>query len=238
MPLRPIYYDTETTGVRPEKDRIVEIAAFDPYLNKTFQFLVNPGMPIPKEASSIHGITDEMVAEAPSFKEVGAAFVEFCHGEVALIAHNNDGFDKHFLDHEFKRNSLTLPSWPMIDSLKWSRKYRSDLPKHQLQFLRQMYGIAENQAHRALDDVFVLHEVFKVMIDDLPLETVIELLSAPASAIEHMPFGKHQGKLLKDVPSDYVAWLKTQGALDKPENAPLKQAFDSLGFFEPKKVFA
>lgn len=175
MPLRPIYYDTETTGVKPDKDRIVEIAAFDPVLNKTFVTLVNPGIPIPQEAAAIHGISDAMVATAPNFAEAGKAFAEFCEGEVVLIAHNNDQFDKHFLIHEGKRNGITLPSWPMIDSLKWARKYRSDLPRHSLQFLRQIYGIAENQAHRALDDVVVLHQIFSVMIDDLPLETVLEL---------------------------------------------------------------
>ncbi|MBM3192489.1 MAG: DNA polymerase III subunit epsilon, partial [Chlamydiae bacterium] len=61
MVKRPIYYDTETTGVKSDKDRIVEIAAYDPYEEKTFVSLVNPGIPIPLEASQIHHITDDMV---------------------------------------------------------------------------------------------------------------------------------------------------------------------------------
>ncbi len=232
--MRPIYYDTETTGVRAEKDNIVEIAAYDPQLNRTFQSLVNPGCPIPPDAMAIHGITNEMVAEAPSFAAVGVAFSDFCQGEVALIAHNNDAFDKHFLIHEYKRHAIEMPEWPMIDSLKWAHKYHPDLPRHHLQFLRQIYGIAENQAHRALDDVMVLYAIFSQMVDDLPMKTVIELLTATTAAptLHHMPFGKHQGKPLKEVPPAYIAWLKEQGALDKPDNAGLKQAFEELGLLK------
>lgn len=226
--MKPIYYDTETTGVRPEKDRIIEIAAFDPTDNRTFQSFVKPGISIPADATAIHGITDEMVADAPTFDEVGKSFMEFCEGPVALIAHNNEAFDRHFLSNEYKRCSLEMPAWTMVDSLKWARRYRPDLPRHTLQFLRQIYGIAENQAHRALDDVMVLYQIFTVMIDDLSMETVVELLS-DSTVINHMPFGKHQGKPLKEVPPTYVAWLKEQGALDKSENAHLKQAFEKLG---------
>ncbi len=225
--MKAIYYDTETTGIKAEKDRIIEIAAYDPLLDRTFQSFVQPGIPIPPDATAIHGITDEMVAESPSFGEVAKKFCDFCQGSVVLIAHNNDGFDKHFLAHEFQRATLEMPSWPMIDSLKWARKYRPDLPRHHLQFLRQTYGIKENQAHRALDDVMVLYQIFSVMIDDLPLEKVLELLNT-TQQIQHMPFGKHQGKPLKEIPAEYIAWLKDQGALDKPENAALKAALEKL----------
>jgi DNA polymerase-3 subunit epsilon len=227
MPSRPIYYDTETTGTRSDKDRIVEIAAFDPALNRTFCYLVNPGIPIPPEATAVHNITDEMVREAPTFKEVGQLFIDFCAGETVLIAHNNDAFDKLFLEQEYKRAGLEIPKWLFIDSLKWSRKYRTDLPKHTLQHLREAFGIPANQAHRALDDVIVLHEVFSRMIDDLSMETVLELLSQ-SSKLTHMPFGKHQGKLLSEVPKDYIRWLQENGALDKPENKELRNAFTSL----------
>lgn len=224
MPLRPIYYDTETTGVRSDRDRIIEIAAFDPVQDRTFVHLVNPGCPIPAEATAIHKITDAMVAEAPTFRKVGEAFTEFCAGETVLIAHNNDAFDKLFLEQEYKRAGLEIPSWKFIDSLKWSRKYRNDLPRHTLQTLREVYGIAANQAHRALDDVTVLHEVFSRMIDDLSMETVLELLGQPQGALTRMPFGKHQGKPLSEIPADYIRWLESSGAFEKPENAALQKA--------------
>ena len=228
MSLIPIYYDTETTGIKSDKDRIIEIAAFDPVNNRTFCRFVNPGFPIPPEASAIHHITDEMVSTSPSYKEVGQAFIDFCGTNSVLIAHNNDNFDKHFLDAEAKRHDLVYPEWKFIDSLKWARKYRPDLPRHSLQVLREAYGIPSNQAHRALDDVIVLYSVFSQMIDDLTIEQVLALLSG-ATKISRMPFGKHQGKSLSEVPKDYVAWLKTSGAFDKSENKELKETFETLG---------
>lgn len=234
MTVRPIFYDTETTGVRAENDRIVEIAAFDPLLNRTFSQLVHPGCSIPAEATAIHRITNEMVAEAPSFAKVAEEFIQFCEGDVILLAHNNDTFDFHFLRHEFARNQLILPPWRFIDTLKWSRRYRSDLPRHTLQFLREHYAIPANNAHRALDDVIVLHRVFSMMTDDLAIEEIYALLNRPRP-IQHMPFGKHQGVPLKQVPRDYVLWLSTSGSLDKPENQELKKTFEQLGLLSAKK---
>jgi DNA polymerase III subunit epsilon len=228
MALRPIYYDTETTGTRSEKDRIIEIAAFDPYENRTFVELINPESPIPPEATAIHHITNEMVATAKTFKDVGAAFIDFCSGDCVLIAHNNDAFDKLFLEAECRRSGLNIPQWRYLDTLKWARKYRPDLPRHTLQGLREVYGIPANQAHRALDDVVVLQEIFSIMIDDLPMEKVLELVSK-SSALSRMPFGKHQGKPLSDVPKDYVRWLMASGAFDKSENQELKASFEKLG---------
>ncbi len=231
MPDVPIYYDTETTGTRPDKDRIVEIAAYDPLNNRTFVQFVNPGCSIPAECSAIHGITDEMVSQAPSFEIVGRNFIEFCGEGAVLIAHNNERFDKPFLEAESLRSNLTLPAWKWVDTLKWSRKYRSDLPSHALQALREAYGFEANQAHRALDDVMMLHQIFSVMIDDLPIGTVMDLLDQPTD-VSRMPFGKYQGRLLSEVPPDYFAWLKTSGALDKSDNKELKEALSKLGILK------
>lgn len=228
MPARPIFYDTETTGIRPDQDRIIEIAAYDPIQDRTFEMLVNPKCLIPPEATAIHRITNEMVANSPSFDVVAAEFVKFCDGDVILIAHNNDAFDLHFLRNEFARNNTPFPSWRFLDTLKWARRYRSDLPKHTLQFLREIYGIAANNAHRALDDVIVLHKVFSLMIDDLDIEVAYSLLNRP-KAILHMPFGKHQGVPLNKIPQEYIKWLFANGVFEKQENADLKASFEKLG---------
>lgn len=226
--LRPIYYDTETTGVRSDKDRIIELAAYDPVENRTFCELINPGMPIPKEATAIHNISDAMVASAKSFDEISQSFVAFCPENTVLIAHNNDAFDRLFIEAEFQRIGQKSPFSVYIDTLKWSRRYRSDLPRHTLQFLREAYGFAANQAHRALDDVIILHQVFSAMIDDLTMEQVLELLQRP-QVLSRMPFGKHQGKQLSEVPKNYVTWLASSGAFDKSENRELKENFEKLG---------
>ncbi len=227
--MKPIYYDTETTGVKPGKDRIIEIAAFDPTGNRTFCTFTNPECPIPAESTAITHITDEMVKDAPLIKEALEAFAEFCTGDYVLIAHNNDAFDKIFLEAEFQRAGLVIPQWTYIDSLKWSRKYRSDLPRHSLQFLREAYGIEANQAHRALEDVFVLHKVFSQMVDDLEMKTILSLMKQTPQ-VQRMPFGKHAGKLLTEIPKEYVKWLAKEGALEKKENAQLKETFEKLGY--------
>lgn len=227
--MRPyIFYDTETTGTRHDKDRIIELAAYDPTTERTFVQLINPLCPIPAEATAIHKISDEMVQSAPTFVEVGRAFAEFCPENAVLIAHNNEAFDKLFLEAEFKRHEIPLPKWSHFDTLKWSRKYRSDLPRHSLQHLREVYGIPPNNAHRALDDVMVLYQIFTCMVDDLSIDQVLQLLDRP-QVLSHMPFGKHAGKPLSEVPKDYIRWLSESGSLSKPQNRELRETFEKLG---------
>lgn len=231
-PFIPIYYDTETTGIRNDKDRIIELAAYDPITERTFCKLINPGIPIPKEATAIHHISDSMVANEPGFKQIAEEFLAFCPSNAVLIAHNNDAFDKPFLENEFRRAGVEFPAFKFIDTLKWARRYRPDLPRHTLQFLREVYGFAANQAHRALDDVIILHQVFSVMIDNLPMEKVLDLMVKP-QVLSKMPFGKHQGKPLTEVPKSYIAWLSSSGAFDKAESQELKENFVKLGLLIP-----
>ena len=164
MKKRLIYYDLETTGVKSDEDRIIEIAAFDPIKNESFCEFVNPQQPIPAQATAISNITDEMVQSAPPFSRVLQDFIAFCGDNAVLCAHNNENFDRHFLAKEAERAHTTLPTFTHIDSLIWARKYRPDLPKHNLQYLREIYNIPANQAHRALDDVMVLYKIFSIMI--------------------------------------------------------------------------
>lgn len=228
MTRRAIYYDTETTGLKYDNDRIIEIAAYDIVKETSFCSFVNPGIPIPEESTKITGITDDMVKEAPSFKKVAEDFVKFCEGDIVLIAHNNDNFDKHFLEAEFNRASVTLPKYPYIDTLKWAKKYRPDLPKYSLQYLREIYGIEANNAHRALDDVIILKEVFEKMTQDLTIQEIYTLMNQKSGPITQMPFGKHRGVPLQKVPKSYLAWLSKSGALDKEDNLQLKETLSKL----------
>ena len=86
--MRPIYYDTETTGTRPGKDRIIELAAFDPVQDKTYVTLINPECPIPPESSAVCHITDDMVKGAPPLGAIADQFISFCEGDSVLIAHS------------------------------------------------------------------------------------------------------------------------------------------------------
>ena len=229
--MKAVYFDTETTGIKTDKDRIIEIAAYEPEGNRTFERLVNPGIPIPSESTAITNITNEMVANSPTFKEAGPEFIDFCGEDAILIAHNLDSFDFPILRAECARNDLELPAWRTLDTLKWARKYRPDLPRHALQYLREVYGMEENNAHRALDDVKMMYGIFSQMFDDLPVETILELLSVQKK-ITHMPFGKHQGKPLSEVPKNYLKWLAGSGAFDKEENKPLKESLEKLDLLQ------
>ena len=100
------FFDLETTGVNVAEDRIVEISIIK--LNpdqseEVLTLLVNPGMPIPKESSDIHGITDEKVASSPLFKEVATQIKEFI-GNSDLSGFNCLRFDVPLLMEEFLRN--------------------------------------------------------------------------------------------------------------------------------------
>lgn len=225
---RAIYYDTETTGISPETNYIIELAAYDPVENRTFERLIKPACPIPPGATAVHHITDEMVADAPPFSEIAEEFIAFCEGNTVLIAHNNDRFDVHFLRKEYQRSDIEMPDWNFLDTLVWARRYRPDLPRHSLQFLREMYGIEENNAHRALEDVKILHQLFQMMIDDLSIDEVYSLLKEPR-LIQNMPFGKHQGTPLAEVPSNYINWLKKEGFFQKPDNESLRQSLEAIG---------
>lgn len=228
-----IFYDTETTGVKPQTDQIIEIAGYNPITKESFCEFVNPGRDIPQEVTNITSITNEMVKDADDFATVGQKFIEFCSPFAMLIAHNNDSFDKHFIINESKRNNITLPEFTYFDTLKWARKYRPDLPKHNLQYLREVYNIESNQAHRALDDVMVLYKLFKQMKRDLSYTTAYDLLYNQASSqITHMPFGKHRGKLLSEIPKFYLKWLNESGALDKEDNTDLKKSLEKLGLIK------
>lgn len=224
-----IFYDTETTGTQIDKDRVIEIAAYNSSSGESFVSYVNPEIPIPEDASKIHGIYQDMVVDAPKFPEVFQRFREFCGADCMLVAHNNDGFDLPLLNRECQRHSVAPLSFRSIDSLKWAKKYRPDLPKHNLQYLRQVYGIEENRAHRALDDVLTLHKVFSALIGDLSSEQVFTLLNeAPPPAAFRMPFGKHAGKLISEIPASYIAWLESSDILQSPDNQALKEAILSL----------
>ncbi|GAC1380703.1 MAG: 3'-5' exonuclease [Ginsengibacter sp.] len=114
MPLtltRPlVFIDLETTGINLATDRIVEIAIvkLNPDGSKVEkQKLINPGIPIPKTASAIHGITDEKVKDAPTFKQVANELKQFIdHSD--LSGYNSNRFDIPLLVEEFLRAGIEL----------------------------------------------------------------------------------------------------------------------------------
>jgi len=104
---KPIaFFDLETTGISTSNDKIVEIAILKITPNgaeQAYRSLVNPQMPIPKESSDIHGIFDEDVASAPTFKEIAQEVEQFLN-HCDLAGYNSNRFDIPMLIEEFHRN--------------------------------------------------------------------------------------------------------------------------------------
>ena len=105
-----VVFDIESTGVVPQRDRIVEIAVLKVMPDGTTRNTVrriNPQMPIPHAASAIHGITDEDVADCPTFADIAEKLLNYIEG-CDLAGYNISGFDVPLLETEFKRCGLDL----------------------------------------------------------------------------------------------------------------------------------
>ena len=103
-----VVFDIESTGVVPQRDRIVEIAVMKVMPDGTSRTTVrrlNPGMPIPPGATAVHGITDADVADCPMFEDIAEKLYAYLDG-CDLAGYNIQGFDIPLLENEFKRVGL------------------------------------------------------------------------------------------------------------------------------------
>ena len=163
-------FDFETTGMSPVYDRAVELAALrvaPDGSSRTFQSLINPRRKIPPAVAAIHHITDEMVADAPSFYAVAKDFLNFAAGST-LVAHNAR-FDLAFLQEGLARCGLPLWRGRTLDSLKLVKRCYPDLPSYRLQQLRELLHLEDecgnDQPHRAGADVYWTMQVLKLSLE-------------------------------------------------------------------------
>ena len=160
-----IVLDIETTGLSFRTEKITEIGAVkvkNGEVVDTFECFVNPKIPIPQRIVEITGITDEMVRDAETIDKVMPKFLRFI-GDLKLVAHNAD-FDIGFLKYNAESLDLKMDN-EYIDSLKLSRQLYPEFKKHKLGILADKFGIKVENAHRALDDVKTLVEVFKKLLE-------------------------------------------------------------------------
>ena len=154
-------FDTETTGLKVKQDRVVEISAVK-FLNGVIiaatNWLVNPGIEIPPEATRVHGITTEMVRDKPPIQEVISAFLKFC-GKAPLIAHNAR-YDVSILQAEAHRHNFRMPTNTVFDTLALTRRWFPDSPTHRLESLAAYLSIPPVRFHRAQTDTEVMVAVF------------------------------------------------------------------------------
>ncbi len=160
--------DIETTGPVPGCDSIIEIGAVRMRAGRAigyFETLVRPERPIPHAIVELTGISDDMVANAPSVRDAVCAFRAFADGAV-LVAHNHR-FDMGFLDFESERIGCQPFDRPVLDTLLLSRRLHPHERRHNLRDVSRRYGIAAVPTHRALADASATAEVFQLMVAEL-----------------------------------------------------------------------
>ena len=151
-----VFVDLETTGATATHDRITEVGIVEVHrgrLISEWSTLVNPGMSIPPAIQALTGITNKMVALAPTFAEIQRELYERLEGKL-FVAHNAR-FDYGFLKNEFRRCSIPFNA-RVLCTVKLSRKLYPHHARHNLDALLERHGIECEARHRALGDAKVL----------------------------------------------------------------------------------
>lgn len=225
-----IFADVETTGVRPT-DKIVELAytIFDEDSNLLDQHesLIDPEMHIPSGASAANGITDDMVADAPTLEQYLTIVKQnpLMFDEPGIFIAHNAAFDHRYL------GPLMHPETEVMCTLRLAKKLWPELDSHKLQALKYSLNLpkVEGDAHRAGADVEMLVNLVLHMMatTGLDIPGLLELAKAPLN-IEKMTFGKHKGLALKDVPKDWFVWLLKQDNVDPDLAASIRKIHPTI----------
>lgn len=163
-----IAFDLETTGIQPQTDAIVEIGAVrfrgtEP--DESYCTLVDPGRPIPPEASAVNGITDDMVAGRPGIASVLAGLAEFC-GELPLVAHHAP-FDFKFLLRAVEAYKAPAPKGVVLDTCALARVVFPGMPNYKLGTLIRRLGFSTGTLHRAEEDSICCGRLFTRIVEAL-----------------------------------------------------------------------
>jgi len=231
MPLlltRPLaFIDLETTGVNLASDRIVEIAIVKISPDGSRQVkrkLINPQIPIPKSSSDIHGISDEMVKDAPSFKQVANEFKQFLENS-DLAGYNSNRFDLPMLMEEFLRAGLEfdITDRKLLDV---QRIYHMMEPRTLSAALRFYCEKNLENAHSAEADAAATLDILQAQVEKYQqlgstVESIIQFTGEEEivdfarrfimeNGIEIFNFGKHKGRPVADVlklEPQYYDWM-------------------------------
>lgn len=224
-----VFFDLETTGINITKDRIVEISLLKVHPNGKEEIKsrrINPEMPIPPQATAIHGITDDDVKDCPTFKQVAKSLADMLEG-CDLAGFNSSRFDVPVLSEEFLRAGVDFDmskrKFVDVQIIFHKKEQRT------LEAAYKFYCEKElENAHSAEADTVATYEVLKSQLDRYPdLENDIAFLSKEYSSfnnnvdfagriifddkgVEVFNFGKHKGKpvaqVLRNEPS-YYSWM-------------------------------
>ena len=174
-----VCFDIETTGLKVTREAITEIGAVvlkNGEITETFQTFVNPGRRLTPEIIGLTGITDAMLADAPSLKEALTAFLQFVNGR-PLAAHNAE-FDISFIRAGCRRVGLEFePTY--IDSLILAQNLLPELHKYKLDIVAEHLDLPAFNHHRASDDAgmvgYMLVPFFEKMRRELGISRLQEI---------------------------------------------------------------
>lgn len=226
---RPLcFFDLETTGINITNDRIVEIAILklnpDEKIEKKV-WLVNPEMLIPKEVSEIHGITDDKVADAPTFKEISKTIYNFIKGS-DLAGYNSDRFDIPLLMEEFLRSELDFET-KNLRTIDVQTIFHKMEQRNLTAALKFYCNKKLENAHSAMVDTQATYDVLMSQLDRYSdLEPSISFLSDFTTRRKNadfagyivfnkkdeecFSFGKHKGQTVENIldkEPGYFGWL-------------------------------
>lgn len=198
---RPIcFYDLETTGLIVSSSRIVSISVLRLNTDGSTEgksTLVNPTIPIPKEASDVHGITNDMVqAEGiPTFKQIAKSLYKFFEG-CDIAGYNNNNYDNAILYEEFLRCGIEYPTADIksVDVLNIFKKMES----RTLSYAYKFYcGKELEDAHSSQSDTIACKEIFLAQVEKYPelMDKNIEFYRDFSKVDDRVDFA---GKIVRD----------------------------------------
>ncbi|MCY0894993.1 MAG: DUF3820 family protein [Alicyclobacillaceae bacterium] len=204
---RFVVLDTETTGLDPETDQVIDLSLVEVSkrgIVPLYETRIDPKRPIPPESSAVHHLTDRDVAGKPTLDAVWPTVLD--HLQDAVLVAHNASFDRAMLPETHR---------PWVCSKRMAQHLWPDAPNHKNQTLRYYLGIDVDAepAHSAAGDTWVTAHVFWRELGEYRsrvaqtdgLEEFLAWANSPIE-VKKMPFGKHRGKLIKQLPTDYIRW--------------------------------
>lgn len=204
--------DCETTGLDPVNDQIVEVAAIRFTFNEVldeFESIINPQCVISETSIAFHHITSDMVVGKPTIEVVLPRILEIL-GDHIIVGHSIE-FDIQLLINAAQKYGIPcqLKNNRFLDTLRMARRY-GDCPTNSLEQLRRHFNIPQEGAHRAMSDVIVNAAVFKRLAAFYKSSNEIFQALAKPIMFKLMPLGKHKGRLLSEIPLQYLLWAARQ----------------------------
>lgn len=172
-----VVVDVETTGLDPAEERVCEVGAIKLLGGREqarYQSLVRPSRAVSEGARAQHGITDDMLREAPPFEKIAADLRRFLAGTILVAQHAE--FDLSFLNAEFERAGMTKLALPAIDTIALARKVRPGLSTYNLDNLAFHFKVQFRERHRSLGDCEVTGQIFWKCVEALRPRTLEELI--------------------------------------------------------------